>query len=220
MITKTEFNETIAKFDILEKRGSFYDMAVELINNNFEIEAYLLFLATWNFANFRYAVKDFDINNFKIKIVTLKPYFDKLKKEEFSSTDFNKYEVEIRKIYSTLSSIEGVKYTGASKIMHLKNRKIFVIWDGYIKGNKSRRYYDRLEIVKSGKWKIKKYDNNADDYLDFLKDMQFLFRNIEFEDKNKTFAKAIDEFNYVNITLPIQEIEKQEKLEQKKRGDS
>ena len=45
-----------------------------------------------------------------------------------------------KKIFGTLSSIKGVEYTGASKIMHLKKRCVFVMWDGYIKGEKKKKY--------------------------------------------------------------------------------
>ena len=42
--------------------------------------------------------------------------------------------------------------------------------------------------------------------------MQKLFKNINFQNERKTFAKAIDEFNYVNITLPIQEMGKKRRV--------
>lgn len=40
------------------------------------------------------------------------------------------------KRHITSGIVNCLKYTGASKIMHLKNRAVFVMWDGYIKGNK------------------------------------------------------------------------------------
>lgn len=204
MITDEEFIKATKEFGTIEKRGSFYNMAVGLINNNFEMEAYFLILATWNFARFRYAVNDFDINGFEEKIKELNPHFDKLKDEDFRTINFDKYKEVVENIFSTLSEIKGVEYTGASKIMHLKNRCVFVMWDGYIKGEKPNRYYNELEIVKNGDWEIKKYENYPEDYLQFLKDMQERFKDINFQSNEKTFAKAIDEFNYVNITLPIQ----------------
>ena len=211
MITDEEFTKATKEFDAIEKRGSFYNMAVGLINNNFEMEAYFLILATWNFARFRYAVNDFDIRGFEEKIKELNFYFDKLKDQDFRTINFDRYEDDVKNIFLTLSSIKGVEYTGASKIMHLKNRCVFVMWDGYIKGEKAKKYYDELEIVKNGKWKIKKYKNNPKDYFQFLKDMQEKFKDINFKSIEKTFAKAIDEFNYVNITLPIQNMEKNKK---------
>ena len=38
--------------------------------------------------------------------------------------------------------------------------------------------------------------------------MQGLFKNVKWEDNKKTLAKAIDEYNFVTVTLPIQNIEK------------
>lgn len=211
MITDQDFVEATRKFEELEKRGSFYEMAVNLMNNNFEIEAYFLILATWNFAVFRYAVKDFNVNRFREKIRELDQYFIHLKDENFRTINFADYEDDIKKIFATLSSIKGVEFTGASKIIHLKNRWVFVMWDGYIKGQKPRKYYNELEIVKNGDWRFKIYQNNPEDYFQFLKDIQERFKNINFLSNEKTFAKAIDEFNYVNITLPIQEMEKNKK---------
>ena len=207
MITDEEFTKAIKGFDAAEKRGSFYNMAIDLINNNFEMEAYFLILATWNFARFRYAINNFDINEFKEEIRKLNPNFNRLKNENFRTINFDKYKKDIEKIFATLSSIKGVEFTGASKIMHLKNRSVFVMWDGYIKGEKTRKYYNELKIVKNGNWKIKKYQNNPENYFQFLKDMQERFKDINFQSNEKTFAKAIDEFNYVNITIPIQNME-------------
>lgn len=208
MITDEKFIKATKEFDEIEKRGSFYNMAVDLINNNFEMEAYFLILATWNFARFRYAVNDFDINGFKEKIKELDSYFDKLKDEDFRTITFDDYKEDIKYIFETLSSIKGIEYTGASKIIHLKNRYVFVMWDGYIKGKKSKKCYNELEIVKNGNWKIKIYQDKPEDYFQFLKDMQERFKDINFQSNEKPFTKAIDEFNYVNITLPIQNMEK------------
>jgi hypothetical protein len=213
MITDEEFTKATKEFDAIEKRDSFYNMAIGLINNNFEMEAYFLILATWNFARFRYFLKDFDINGFKEKIKELDPYFNRLKDEDFRTITFDKYKEDIKKIFETLSSIKGVEFTGASKIMHLKDRSVFIMWDGYIKGEKAKKYYNELKIVKNGDWKFKKYRNDPEYYFQFLKDMQEMFRNINFQSTEKTFAKAIDEFNYVNITLPIQKMEKENEEE-------
>ena len=210
MISDEEFTKATKEFDAIEKRGSFYNMAIGLINNNFEMEAYFLILATWNFARFRYAVNDFDINGFEEKIKELNPYFNLLKDEDFRTINFDKYKEDIKKIFVTLSSIKGIEFTGASKIMHLKNRSVFVMWDGYIKGEKTKKYYNELKIVKNGDRKIKRYLNDPEDYFQFLKDMQERFKDINFQSNEKTFAKAIDEFNYVNITRPIQNMEKKD----------
>jgi hypothetical protein len=215
-INKREFNKSLSKYKEMEKRGSFYDMAVKLLNDKYEIEAYFLILATWNFAQFRYALKEFDIKKFKKTIRNLDSYFEKFQDQEFSTINFDDYEKEIKKIFSKLSSFNGIKYTGASKIMHLKNRGVFLMWDGYIKGDKVMRHYNELEIVKRGEWEVKRYESSEKGYFQFLKDMQDLFKHLDFEKRDKTFAKAIDEFNFANITLDIQKMEKIEAERKKK----
>lgn len=152
MITNKEFNEAVSKFDVLEKRGSFYDTAVGLINNGFEIEAYCLILATWNFAAFRYAVKDFDLVGFRQTIEKLNSRFSTMEVENFRTIDFDKCRDDIVGIFKTLCHIRGIQYTGASKVMHLRNRSVFVMWDSYISGDKPNKYYEALDIVKRGCW--------------------------------------------------------------------
>ena len=213
MITNEAFKEAILKFEEEESRGSFYDVAVNLFNKGFKTEAYIVILATWNFANFRYAVKDFDLIAFESTLKSLEKNFMALDNIEFRTADFGAHFNDIGEIYNTLSEIKGIYYTGASKLMHLRNRKLFVMWDGYIRGSdlKRKSYYENLDIVKRGDWKIKRYGDKAKDYVEFLKDMHKRFRHITFNEKSRTFAKAIDEFNYVNITCPIQRMEKEER---------
>jgi len=215
VITDQEFSLATQEFDKTEKRGSFYNTSVDLFDNGFEIESYILLLATWNFAAFRYAVKDFDIYGFRNTIGELNPCFDRMKNQCFKEIDFDGYKEDIKKIYATLSQIKGIKYTGASKVAHLKNREVFVMWDRYISGQESEKYYKELQIVRNNCWKYKRYKTDAEGYFQFLKDMQDMFGNIKFQHSKKTFAKAIDEFNFVNITLPIREMIKQE---EKKKG--
>lgn len=210
MIINEEFKEATLRFDEMEKRGSFYWMAVNLIRNGFEIEAYLLTLATWGFASFRYAVKDFDISGFRDKIRELDPHFVKMEDENFRTIDFDRYEADIKEIFETLSQIKGVQFTNTSKIMHLKNRDVFIMWDQYIAGLKPQKYYNQLDIVRSGFWRSVEY-RGADGYFQFLKNMQSRFESISFQHSEKTFAKAVDEFNFVKITLPIQQMEKNER---------
>jgi len=216
MITNKELNEAVSKFDVLERRGSFYDMAVGLINNGFEIEAYCLILATWNFAAFRYAVKDFDLVGFRQTIEKLNSRFSTMEVEDFRIIDFDKYRDDIVAIFETLCHIRGIQYTGASKVMHLRNRSVFVMWDGYISGDKPKKYYDALDIVKRRCWRPKRYQKNGEGYFQFLKDTQDLFKNMNIKNHRRTFTKAIDEYNYVNITLLIQDMEREAQEKRRK----
>lgn len=182
MITQKEFNKIINSYSKLENRGSFYPMFSKMIKKGFKTEAFLFILSTWNFAVFRYAIKDFEINKFEKTVKSLEPYFKKFQNKKFSSINFDDYKKEINKIFTTLYKIKGIQSTGASKIMHLAYPDVFVMWDSFIK----KRYG-----FKKG---------NIEDYLNFLKVMQNEFKNIKWIDKSITFAKAIDQYNYCKFT--------------------
>ncbi|MBW2974071.1 hypothetical protein KY346_06815 [Candidatus Woesearchaeota archaeon] len=177
-----EFLRVHKSFDELEKRGSFYDMALNLISKDFEIEAYLLILATWNFASFRYVVNSFDLNGFKKLVAECKKEIKDLKGLEIRNADLDSVSETIKKAYTELSLSPGVKFTGAAKLLHLMNKDLFVMWDGHI-----RKHYN--------------LGTSPEDYLNFLKKMQEEFKEINWEGE-RTFAKVIDEYNYVKFTLP------------------
>ncbi len=209
MITNEEFFEATEKFDEYEKRANFYRLAIDLVDNGFEFQAYLIILAIWNSSRFQFTVRNFAVDNVIRTIEGLNPYYETMQNEHFATINFDRYKKEIKTIYSTLSRIKGIEYTGASKVMHIKNRNVFVMWDEFIRGQKPKKYYKNLAIMTNGWWKYQEYDNDAGSYLKFLKNMQGLFRNISFSHPEKTFAKAIDEFNYVNVTLEIQKMKKE-----------
>lgn len=213
-----ELKQKCDEFKDREKRSSFYDMAVDLLNKKLEIPAMIIILSIWNIGAFRFKVTTFDLDRFKAVVSECIAIFAKLKDKSFETIgNFEEIADDTKKIYNLLSQIDGVKYTGASKIMHLKNRNLFIMWDGYIRGEKTRKYYNDLEVVRKGYWRFKKYPSNADGYLEFLADMKEMFKDVGWQTRDKvffrdkTFVKAIDEFNYVSITLPIKEKEKQRK---------
>ena len=91
MISQSEFDTTISKFDELEPaRASLYNMGLNLLKAEFEVEAYLLILATWNFAYFRYILTKFDIRALKNVIQSTNPIFEKLKSTNLQNCDFDK----------------------------------------------------------------------------------------------------------------------------------
>ncbi len=215
MINAQILDEAVHEFEEKEGRTNFFALAKHLIESGFEIEGLLLILATWNFAIFRYTVKTFDIENFRKTISALKPNFENFKDQDITSANFDDYENDIKVIYIKLSQIKGIEHTGAPKIMHLKNPELFVMWDGYIRGEKPNKYYMELKVFKDNTWKRKQYAKSFGGYIQFLKDMQTMCKGITFTHPEKSLAKAIDEFNYVNITLPIQEMEKVQKARSK-----
>ena len=127
MINQTIFNKSIQKFEKIERRTNFFNLAKKLIKSGFKIEGYLLLLTTWNFASLRYATKDFDIIKFKKTNSKIKPAINKFRSKDFRTIKFDNYKKEIENIYNSLSRIKGVEHTGATKLMHLAYPKVFVI---------------------------------------------------------------------------------------------
>lgn len=180
MVSRSEFEEKISKFlDFEITRGSLEESFANLIDSGFDVEAYLLLLATWNFAGFRYVLKNFDLNKFRKTISEINPVFEKLKDERFETADFDKLKEDISFIYNKLKEI--VKQTGAAKIMYFKNPNLFIMWDMGI-----RKLY-----------KIPQNKTTSDDYINFLKMMKEYFKNIKWNNLKKSLAKAIDEYNFV-----------------------
>lgn len=182
-IVQEEFENTRKAFEeIKDARDPLWDRAQTLIKKGFEVEAYILILATWNFARFRYVLTSFDLHNFENVIKKINPIFKKLENKRFETSDFtdNSLTSDIKLIYTELKSI--AEQTGATKIMALKNSKLFVMWDTEIR-------------------KIYKIDNRgtADDYVKFLIKMKDYFKNINWDGQEQSLAKAIDEYNYVVV---------------------
>ena len=179
-ITQKDFKNALKEFKRIEDRGEFWYRARNLLLADYEVEAYVLILATWNFAGFRYLVNDFNVNKFEATIEKLNPTFDKLSNQTLQTADLEDPIIakQIKHLYQELKNI--VKQTGASKMMALKNPDLFVIWD-----TKIRKMY--------------KIDNKADPdhYIQFLKKMKALFSHIRWTDTKRPLAKAIDEYNYI-----------------------
>jgi len=178
-ITQQKFEAQTSKAQGLEPmRFQLYDMALRLIQSDHEIEAYLLILATWNFARFRFVTRSFDLEQFRQTIAEVSPIFAKLDAETFESADLDSIAGDIAAIYSRLRPL--VEQTGASKIMHFKQPRLFVMWDTEI-----RRHY-RIPDGRS-----------PNDYIDFLRLMRITFGHLRWAGQGRTFAKAIDEYNFV-----------------------
>lgn len=172
-----------------EGRASFYDFAMEIADKH-PLQAAIIILATWNARRFRFVVND-PRNLMKLKDAVRKcgRLFGNLREKSLQTVDFDEIGEIVNKIYSSLSSIKGVEYTGASKVMHLFCPNLIVMWDGYIRAEYKRHY-----IICDG--------SSPKDFLSFQKLMQRLCKNVRWNDSSKTLAKAIDEYNYVTITLP------------------
>jgi len=172
------------EYKAIEGRASFYDVALEIVNT-YPLQASIIILAVWNTGRFRFMASDSqNLIDLKKAMEECEPLFEKVKGKDFKTVNFDEIEDTVKQIYSTFSKVMGVEYTGTSKVMHLINRNLFVMWDTDI-----RREYGF-------------YIDDENDYFDFLKKMQEKFRDIEWNEPSKTLTKAIDEYNQVTITIP------------------
>lgn len=151
-----------------------------MIRSDFEIEAYLLILATWNFARFRYVLRKFDLDHFRNTIATVNPVFERLAPQSFETADFDLIADDVTSIYAKLKPL--IEQTGASKIMHFKHPKLFVMWDTAI-----RSYYHVPKAC------------SPQDYLDFLRLMHTTFSHLHWTTPGCTFARAIDLYNFAVV---------------------
>lgn len=175
--------KNLQAFTDKEVRWDYYPMFLKLMGKDCEIEAFIFILATWNFARFRYVMRDFDLDAFSDTVEKLTPYFQRIKNEEFKTIDFDKHASDIKYIFEKFANIKGIEATGASKLMHLKLPNVFVMWDQYIR--KAYGYYE----------------GDAADYIAFLKHMRREFADVKVE-SDRTLAKLIDEHNYKKFTMP------------------
>jgi hypothetical protein len=152
-------------------------MGLRMIRSDFEIEAYLLILATWNFARFRYVLREFDLNRFRNTITAVNPVFERLAPHSFETAEFGILADDIKCIYSQLKPL--VEQTGASKIMHFKHPKLFVMWDTAIR--------DHYEVPTGC---------SAQDYLSFLRLMRTTFGHLHWTAPNISFARVVDLYNF------------------------
>lgn len=227
------FNKLRVKFREEEIRAPFFDMSAKLLKDGYTSEAYILILSTWNFAYFRYVVNRFNLEIFEKGIKDFENTISGLINLKFSQINFDSLSEKDRgaiiNAFEILSHCEiedesGSKsiigITGASKILHLKQPELFIIWDGYIRGNKTKKLYQFVDTtLKNANWEHRKYKETGEGYFNFLKDMKDYFSSVipDYERQNltKPVTKAIDEFNYVGITKSIMDYEKKLK-EQKK----
>lgn len=178
MVTHQEFEEKISKFKELEDiRGNIEGGFLKLIEEGLDFEAYIFILSTWNYANFRFTLKKLKYEDFKKSISETNPVFEKLKSERFETADFDKIKEDISFIYERFRTLVG--QTCATKLMYFKNQKLFVMWDTQIR-------------------KLYKFPKcSGEDYIRFLELMRKTFSHINWrEDKEISFARAIDKYNF------------------------
>jgi len=128
-------------------------------------------------------MKEFPLNEFERSLKECD--FDYFKNKDFSNENLDSIETreKIIDIYTKLSKFKGIRWVGATKIMHLKCPNFFMMWDG--------------KIIKHYKAKT-----SPEGYFNFMKQIQNLYKEGSFKnlDKNITIPKAIDLYNMINFS--------------------
>jgi hypothetical protein len=209
-ITLEDLSEAGAEFETIESRGGFYDLARGLVEKGYALEGCILLLATWNAA--RFSKVHFEIDALRNVLIDLRDDFYALSRYNIQTVDLAFHRNRIEAIFNRFAAIKGVEYTGAAKLLHLMLPKLFVAWDAYIRGrnDKNERYYSGLPCLLSRKWCLVRYDEMGCGYVDFLLDMQSRVRGLAYANDNKTLPKNLDEWNYVQVTIRVQTLEKAE----------
>jgi hypothetical protein len=203
-MTQGEFNTAVTDFDGRKPmRAQLYYSALRLIDAGFRTEAHLLILATWNFARFRYVTRTFNLEEYQGTLDCLTKLLNPLDGCELMDSDLKEHRTHIVQAFDKLACIEGIRFTGAAKILHLMYPRFFVMWDRFISGQYPKREYLKLEIVQSGFWPYRKFVCSGDGYYDFLEVCQKRFQGLVSPDPRRPLAKCIDEFNFTKITFPI-----------------
>jgi len=165
-----------------------------------------LFLIQWGNMTRVVSRKGLDWKGFGVTLRSLEKEFGQIRGEKFITIDFNDPTIAnaIKNMYSKLDPFPYLgSPTTISKILHLLNPEILVMWDNAIE----RRYHRMNQRV----------DYTPQGYLEFLKEMQkeigqaleerkietgqgldVIEREIRSRYKNKTLAKIIDQYNWMS----------------------
>jgi hypothetical protein len=122
------------------------------------------------------------------RLQKLASHFNPFRTEDLLHVKFesNDNAAHIKEIYNRLDDIRYVGATAVSKIVHIMNPEVFIMWDKSIR-------------------ELYKVEDSATGYLEFLdinkRLLETVFTDKELKDlrlkfRNKTLAKLIDEFNW------------------------
>jgi hypothetical protein len=218
-----KFLEYCKKYHEKEQRDIAYVVSRNVIskdpsNINFILASAKLIIITWNAAGFqrlKKEIKDNLENDILEAYTKTRLDLEKLKGKRLENLNLNGDELKetIKKIFQEFSSKKSIGPTGASKILHVLNPYLFMMWD-----RKIREAYHKL--------RAKNHELGGPDcYLEFLKQSQEIIKTIlskrseddiwndhlTFIDKDfmaafsfkESMLKMLDECNYIRFTLNI-----------------
>ena len=221
-----KFLEYCKKFHEEEPRDIAYVVSRDIIskdpsNINFVLASAVIIITTWNTARFQRLPREVKVklkNDIIDAYMKTKEELEKLRGKRLESLNLNDSEIRetIKKIFQEFSSKKSIDSTGASKILHILNPCVFMMWDRGI-----REAYHKLH---NKDHKV----GDSECYLEFLKQSQEIIKGIlqekgeediwnehltSLDEVNKDFMmafsfrenmlKMLDECNYVMFRLNI-----------------
>jgi len=211
------FLQYCKKFHEEEPRDIAYVVARDIVSkgqlkDSFVLAAAKIIIITWNIVGFQRLPHEDKLkldNEILESFRNSKEELEKLKDMRLENLDLNNPEIvaSIEKIFNEFSSKKSIKYTGASKVLHIINPSVFMMWD-----DKIRNAYHKLH---RGTHKSNEYTKC---YIEFLKKSQEIIKSLlqkkneeyfwnvhlSFVDKEfvrsfsfkETMLKMLDECNY------------------------
>jgi hypothetical protein len=192
-------------FGAIEKLGDVQKELSKLGNVQHIRRVIKPFLIQWGMMGRVVGREGLDWKKLSETLRDLEKEFGEFRERKFISIDFDeeKFSSAIKKIYDKLDFIPYIgSPTAISKILHLLNPEIFVMWD-----NDIRKLY---------KNKNSRVRDTSEGYLEFLKDVQKELREaleerqreigkgldeveqeIRGRYKRKTLARIVDEYNWI-----------------------
>ena len=180
-------------------------------DKNFILAGAKMIIITWNAVRFQRLprkVKDGLEKDILTAYGKCKQDLIKLNGRNLSELSLHKEGDLIRRIFSIFSSKPSLEYTGASKVLHIINPEIFMMWDASIRDTYHKLHKDKNHKIE-------------DCYLEFLKQSQEIINcilttsnedklwqhHLDFMDRNfidafsikETILKMLDECNFMKF---------------------
>jgi len=218
-----KFLEYCKKFHEEEPRDIAYVVSRNVVsrdpsNISFILAGAKVIIITWNAVRFQRSPKEVrdNLENDILEAYTkTKLELEKLKGERLENLNLNDSELKetIKRIFLEFSSKKSIEFTGASKILHVLNPFVFMMWDNNIRSAYHKLHTDNHKA------------GSPECYLEFLKQSQEIIKTIlskrsgndiwsnhlTFIDKDfmtafsfrESMLKMLDECNYVRFKLNI-----------------
>ena len=211
-ITKEDFAETITnhKFDLKEDfRSKWYYLLSERLdvfrNNRVENykmsddEAilYIAFISQWNRANRK--ITELAYDDFKGFMTKNNLKFIRVGEGKIETLQINDEKIKgmVVDLAQNLKNIKGIGWVGATKILHMRLPEFFVPIDNAIAEQNVYRIDNGRDFGKTYFDFLCKVSRRFNTVIDVWKNNSEI--KIGSFNKEKTFAKAIDEYNFLKV---------------------